>query len=115
VPDWFWQGLAVWAVVKGIEWTWKHRNQVMRTLTKQPIIKRSAVHIQGTSSLTARPIKRTVTDQLGLSDDVQPVLLSGSIGGKGTFTGELTVGSPSLTKRLTDEGLELVSWYVRQR
>lgn len=97
VPDWLLQGLAVWAAGKGIEWTWKHRKRITQAF-RGP-----------------RHIERTVTDQLGLTDNVQPVLLSGSVGARATAHGVLTVGSPSLAKRLTDEGLELVSWYLRQR
>ena len=40
VPDWFWQGMTVWAVGwvagKGIEWTWKHRKQIFDKLGPTP-------------------------------------------------------------------------------
>ncbi len=96
VPDWLLQGLAVWAASKGIEWTWKHRQAIAQRLRKP------------------RHIRVTVTDGIGITDNVQPVLLSGSIGAKATLTGELTVSRPSLAERLADEGIELLSWYFRQ-
>ncbi len=109
MPDWFWKGMTVWAVGwavgKSIEWTWKHREKIAEKL---------------------RP-SRT------------PVLLSGTLEGKGGFGGTITVGSERQVlydvrstvgserqalwnveastppERLLDEGLELVSWYLRQR
>ena len=92
VPDWLWQGVAV-NLLTGSAWlAWKHRQAIAQRLRKP------------------RHIRVTVTDRIGITDNVQPVLLSGSIGGKGTVMGELTVGSPSLARRLTEEGLELLSW-----
>jgi uncharacterized iron-regulated membrane protein len=87
---------AIWASPFVGWYAWKHRRAIVQTLSKP------------------RHIKRTVTDQIGLTDNVQPVLLSGSLGAKLTYRGELTVDRPSLAKRRTDEGLELLSWYLRQ-
>ena len=102
---------AIWASPFVGWYVWKHRQAILNRLRNRP-----------------------------------PVLLSGSMEGKGTFAGELTnqtihgggIGScggigggtltvskdldltwniqaptSSLTKRLMDEGLELLSWYIR--
>jgi|SRR5215213_8681682 len=72
------------------------------------VVKKSAAHLQGSSSFTVRPIKVTVTDELGITDKVTSTV-GKSLGLRWT----VEAPTPSLGKRLTDEGLELLSWYLR--
>ncbi len=104
VPDWLWQNLVsdfihdgFWAAAALALLAWKHRKRITQTF-RGP-----------------RHIERTVSDTIGITDNVQPVLLSGIAHGRSSVSGALTVGNPSPAKWLTDEGLELLSWYLRQR
>lgn len=100
VPDWFWQGLAVWAVGKGIEWTWKHREAIAQSLKRQPVLHEYLARIDSDSELTLR-----ITHIKGGGS------ASTAKAGGGIVTVE--VPTPSLTERLVDEGLELLSFYQR--
>jgi hypothetical protein len=112
VPDWLWQGVAANLISEALIGTpvliwlaWKHREKI--------------------------------AEKLRLSQE--PVLLSETAVGRSSAKGTLTVGSnrqilndvrstvgserqalwnvkaSTLPERLLDKGLELLSWYVRQR
>jgi hypothetical protein len=117
VPDWLWQGVASNLISEGLIATpflvwlaWKHREKILHTLTKQPVVKRSAAHIRGTSSLTARTIKITVNGGIGTMDS-----FTSTVGKSLGLRWNIEAPTASLTERLAEEGLELLSWYVRQR
>lgn len=38
VPDWIWQGLALWATGKGLEWALQHHHEVANRLRDLPYL-----------------------------------------------------------------------------
>ncbi len=107
VADWLWHGMAVWAVGKSIEWAWKHREKLLRSTPPT-----QTIHA-GYSPSEEQSFGATVVE------------LVGSVTARSSVTGTLTVGSErqalwnveasTLPERLLDVGIELVSWYLRQR
>jgi hypothetical protein len=87
-------GLAADALWEGDKWAWNHREEIMQTLRRQPMVKQASGVIQGTSSVTAYPIRITVTDNLGITDNATSAHVEGP--------------TRSLARRLED----LASWYL---
>jgi hypothetical protein len=106
IPDWLWRelvGNAVWEIPTVlVPLAWKYRKVIMNTLGLKA--ERRVINLQ----------------PLTLHAKAQPVLLSGTIEGKSTLDGTLTVGksvdlrwnveapTPSLARRLE----ELASWWL---
>jgi len=87
VEDAVWWGIAFSAA-----WAWKNRQGIRHRLKPN----RDVTISMNPAILTAEGQKLT------------PVLLSGTIQGKSTVKGTLTVEKPSLARRLE----ELASWYL---
>ncbi len=102
VPDWLWQaavanlltdalGLAAWLV-------WKNRKKIAAKVRGSVTVELPALTLHASSPppqvRSFPPTLRTVGSSIDLRWNVE-------------------APTPSLTKRLADEGLELVSWYLR--
>ncbi len=113
-PHWLLQelaGEAVWtSVALGVAYAWNKRAAIKRTLTRAPLVKNSAVHIQGSSSLVARPRKIvvSVTDGLGIADNVTTTVSS-----ERTALWNIEAPTHPQIKRLANELLELGLCYLR--
>ena len=97
VPDWLWQGLlveAIWTgIVGGAAWAWKHRRMSAGKLKRTP--EDVVVPLQPlTLRAEAQPMHVTVSDKLGMTDNVLTTV---------------SKGAPSLVRRLE----ELAAWYLR--
>ena len=103
VPDWFWQGLAVWLSAKGIEWVWNHRQEVAAKLERtsedivinlQPLTLRAEAQPAHVSVVTKRQFSYAVRvaeeSRRGSSYRVEAL-------------------KPTLARRLED----LALWYLR--
>jgi hypothetical protein len=103
VPDWFWQGMTVWAVGwaagKAIEWTFKHRKQIFDKLGRnlKPIV------------ISMNPFSLTVeAKKIAVSDDFTLIWNTRStVGSERQALWNLEAST--LPERVLDEGLELVS------
>jgi hypothetical protein len=88
VPDWLWQGLAVWAAGKSLEWAWIHRKVIADKLSRTP--EDIVINLQ---PLTLRAEAQPVSVTVGKSVDLR---------------WKVEAPTPSLARRLE----ELASWYL---
>jgi hypothetical protein len=101
-PDWLWKGLAVWAVSKGIEWTWLHREEIASKLRRTP--KDIIVHLQPmTLRAESPPVHISAVSQRLSSYAVR-------VGEESTRRSSYRIEAPtpSLARRLE----ELAAWYL---
>ncbi len=100
VPDWLWQGLAVWAAGKGIEWTFKHRKQIFDKLGQTP---KPIVISLNPLNLTVEVQKIAVSKDLNLRWNTRS-----TVGNELQALWNVEASTPPV--RLMDQGLELLSW-----
>ena len=96
VPDGLWQGFVENAIWAGVSFCaaleWKHRRMSAGNLERSP--EDVVVHLQPlTLRAEAQPMQVTVSDKLGITDNVLTTV---------------SKGAPSLARRLE----ELAAWYL---
>lgn len=129
-PHWLVQelaGNAAWtAVGVGAAYAWNRREAIKRAVWRQPLVKRSAAHIRGTSSMNAKPTVIHLSGASGAVSGVTGTLTVGSermaswdvlasVGSERTALWNIEAPSRNQLKRLGDELLELGAWYLHQR
>jgi hypothetical protein len=100
VPDWLWQELAadaIWTSIGlGAAWAWKQRKEIAGKLRFSNLkLGRQVISPYGAPS----------TERAGT-----PTLTASAAA---DLRWKVEAPTPSLAKRLTDEGIELASWYMR--
>lgn len=107
VPDWLWQGLTVTAIGWSIKWAWKHRDDLLvrlRRLRPVTVVQPTGIPSEETFG---SPTVSVGSERSILYD------LRAKVGSERPIFYDLEAATLPLVKRLTDEGIEFLGWYLR--
>jgi hypothetical protein len=100
-------GLAANAVWESGKWAWKYREEIARRFSR--ISEDIAVGLQpATLHTEGRHITAVVNDQISVTDQATTRVTKDA-----DLRWNVEASTRWLPKRLTDEGIELLSWYLR--